>query len=93
MCDKVFIWNPSNCECECDKLCDVGKYLDCKNFKCRKRLIYKLFEEHSENIDGNEMIYNDTLNAISLNDYGKNVQFLYNIRCIISHIFHSKYKH
>ena len=19
MCDKGFIWNPSNCECECDK--------------------------------------------------------------------------
>ena len=31
MCDKGFIWNPSNCECECDKLCDVGKYLDYKN--------------------------------------------------------------
>ena len=22
MCDKGFIWNPSNCECECDKSCD-----------------------------------------------------------------------
>ena len=28
MCDKGFIWNPSNCECECDKACDVGEYLD-----------------------------------------------------------------
>ena len=26
-CDKGFIWNSSNCECECDKLCDVGKKL------------------------------------------------------------------
>ena len=24
MCDKGFIWNPINCECEPDKLCDVG---------------------------------------------------------------------
>ena len=24
MCEKGLIWNPSNCECECDKLCDVG---------------------------------------------------------------------
>ena len=24
ICDKGFIWNPSICECECDKLCDVG---------------------------------------------------------------------
>ena len=22
--DKRFIWNPSNCDCECDKLCSIG---------------------------------------------------------------------
>ena len=65
-CDKGFIWNPSNCECECDKSCDAGEYLDYKHCKCRKRLTDKLVEECSENIDGNKMIYNDTLN-----DYGK----------------------
>ena len=43
-CDKGFIWNPSNCNCECDKSSD------------------KLVEECSENIDGNEMICNGTLN-------------------------------
>ena len=32
-----------------------------------KELIDKLVEECSENIDGNEMIYNSTLNAIPLN--------------------------
>ena len=47
-CDKGFVWNPSNCECECDKLCDVGQYLDYANCKCRKRLIDKLVEECSE---------------------------------------------
>ena len=26
ICDKGFIWNPSNCECECDKTCDIGEY-------------------------------------------------------------------
>ena len=32
--DKVrCIWNPSNCECECDKSCDVGEYLDYSNCK------------------------------------------------------------
>ena len=61
----------SDCECECDKLCDIGEYLDNKNCKCRKKLIGKLAEECSENIDGNEIIYNSTLNAIPLNDYGK----------------------
>ena len=49
--DKGFIWNPSSCECECDKPCDVVKYLDYVNCKCRKRLIDKLVEECSENID------------------------------------------
>ena len=71
MCDKGFIWNPSNCECECDKLCFVGEYLDYQNCKCRKRLTDKLFEECSENNDGNEMISNSSLNAIPLNDYRK----------------------
>ena len=23
MCDKGFIWNPSNGECECDKVCET----------------------------------------------------------------------
>ena len=59
--DKGFIRNPSNCECECDKLCDVGEYLDYKSYKCRNRLIDKLVEECSGNIDGNEMLYNETL--------------------------------
>ena len=109
MCDKGFIWSPSNCECKCDKLCDVGEYLGYKNCKYRKRLIDKLVEECSENIDGNEIIFNDTLNAIPLNDYGKisNSCTVYNtlcnilysiisysiIHCIISHIFHNNYKH
>ena len=31
ICDKGFIWNSSNRECECDKSCDIGEYLDYKN--------------------------------------------------------------
>ena len=23
-CDDVFLWNPCNCECECDRSYDVG---------------------------------------------------------------------
>ena len=56
MWDKGFIWNPSNSECECDKLCDVGEYWDYENCKCWKRLIDKLAEKCNENIDRNEMI-------------------------------------
>ena len=51
MCDKGYIWNPSNCECECDKSCGFGEYLDYENCKCRKRLIDKLVDESDENID------------------------------------------
>ena len=41
MCDKGFIWNPSNCECECD----IGEYFEYENCKCRKKLVDKLVEE------------------------------------------------
>ena len=51
LCEKGFIWNPSNCECECDKSWDVGEYLDYENCKCRKKLLDKLIEEYTENID------------------------------------------
>ena len=66
MCDKGFIRNPSNCEC--DKTRDIGEYLDYKNSKCRKKIIDKLTEECSENINGNEMLYNETLDIISSSD-------------------------
>ena len=68
MCDKGFIWNPSNCECECDKSCDIGEYLVHKNCKCRKDIIDELTEECSENINGNEMFYNETLDIVSSSD-------------------------
>ena len=41
-CADGFIWNPSTCECECEKSCDVGEYLDYVNCKCIKILIEKL---------------------------------------------------
>ena len=51
MCDKAFIWNPSNCECECGKSCDVGGYLNYENCKFRKKLAKKWIEESAENED------------------------------------------
>ena len=48
VCDKRFIWNPSNCECECDKSCDVGEYLDHKNCDCKKKVVAPLIEECTE---------------------------------------------
>ena len=51
MCDKGFIWNPSNCECKCDKVCDVGEYLDYKNCKYQKKLVAPLIEECTETVE------------------------------------------
>ena len=70
-CDKGLVWNPSNCSCECDQSYDIGEYLDYKNCKCRRKIVGSLVEECSKNIDENEMIYNGTLNGITLNDYKK----------------------
>ena len=42
LCNKGFIWNPSNCECYCDKSCDIGEYLDYEKCKCRKKIFDKL---------------------------------------------------
>ena len=58
ICDKGFIWKPSNCQCKCDKSCDVGEYLDYENCKCRKKLVDKLVKECRENIDEKELHQN-----------------------------------
>ena len=47
ICNKEFIWNPSNCKCECD----VGEYLDYENCTCRKQLVNKLVEECTEIVE------------------------------------------
>ena len=59
----------------------IREYLDYENCKCRKNLVDKLVEECSENIDGNEMIYNTTLN-----DYEKVCNY-YTIYIVIFVIF------
>ena len=56
ICDKGFIWNLSNCEYKCDKSCDIGEYLDYENCRCRRRLVDKVVEECTENIDEVKMV-------------------------------------
>ena len=48
MIKDLFGWNPSNCECECDKVCGVGEYLDYENCKWRKKLLGKLIDKCTE---------------------------------------------
>ena len=66
ICNTGFISNPI--KCECDKSWDVGEYLNYENSECRKRLIDKLVEGCSENVDDKKLqlikrIYNSTLNS------------------------------
>ena len=49
--DKGFIWNPSNCRCECAKACNTSQYLDYSDCKCKKKLIDVLIEKCTENDD------------------------------------------
>ena len=51
VCDRGFVWNPINSECEGHKLCDNGGYLDYGNWKCRKTLA----EECTENVEEIEL--------------------------------------
>ena len=81
ICDKRFIWNPRNCEYECEKSYDVGEYLDYENCKCWKLLVDKLVEECSENINDNILI------SVTLNYY-KNVYGSCTICIVLLVIFH-----
>ena len=54
--DKGFSWNPSNCECECDKSCGIGEYLDYKGCVCKKTLFDKLVEECTSVINENKTL-------------------------------------
>ena len=42
---KGYTWNPSTCECQCDKFCKPGQYLDQRNCVCKNKLIGRLIEE------------------------------------------------
>ena len=46
-CDKGFILNASNCECECD----IDEYLEFEDCKCKRRLVDKLVEGCTENVE------------------------------------------
>ena len=41
-CNDVYIWNPSMCDCDCNKACKIGEYLDIKKCLCKKCLFGKL---------------------------------------------------
>ena len=36
------MWLPSTCDCECNKACKIGEYLDMKCCSCKKRVFGNL---------------------------------------------------
>ena len=87
ICDKEFILNPSNCECECDKSCDVGEYLDYKNCRCRKKLVDKLREECTENIDE----YKNAKTTLAEYENVCKYSFLHKLCCIFFNNFYNQH--
>ena len=49
-CEKDYMWNPSTCNCECNKACKIDKYLDIENYSSEKGLISKLVLECEDEI-------------------------------------------
>ena len=45
-----------NCECECNKSCSIGEYLDYSNWKCRKKLVDPLVEQCTESIEETKLV-------------------------------------
>ena len=56
MWDKGFIFNPINCECECDKSCNTGQYLGYSDCMCKKKIVDLLIEECTENTDETNLV-------------------------------------
>ena len=61
------MWNPSICECQCDKWCKPGQCLDHKNCVCKNKLIGRLIEECTNVI--NETMINNNQDNITNNTY------------------------
>ena len=61
------MWNPSTCECPCDKWCKQEQYLDHKNCICKNKLIGRIIEECTSVI--NETMINNNKDNITNNTY------------------------
>ena len=64
-CAKGYTLNPSICECQCDKWCKPGQYLDHKNCVCKNKLVGRLIEECTSVI--NETMINNKGNTTNNN--------------------------
>ena len=65
-CAKGYMWNPSISECQCDKWCKTGQYLDHKNCVCKNKLVGRLFEECASVINETMINNKDSANNNTL---------------------------
>ena len=63
----TYTWNPSTCECQCDKWCKPGQYLDHKSCICKNKLIGRVIEKCTSVI--NETMINNKDNITTNNTY------------------------
>ena len=61
------MWNPSTCECQCNKWCKQGQCLDHKNCVCKNKLIGRVIGECTSVI--NETMINNKDNITNNNTY------------------------
>ena len=63
-CAEGYTWNPSICECQCDKWCKPGQYLYHKNCVCKNKLTGRLIEECTSVINETMISNKDIFNRI-----------------------------
>ena len=70
------MWQRIYCECEFDKSCDIGEYSDYENCKCRKKLIDKLVEECTENIEEKRLVEKTSVKNENKDKYSSCTQYI-----------------
>ena len=99
-CKNDYIWNPSTCDCECNKACKSNEYLDIKNCSCEERLIGKLVLEcDDETLNTTETLLNDKKAACAKSNYFIHTMLLIIICflllvvvCISCYFYYTKYR-
>ena len=78
VCEKGYAWKRSNCECECDKSCNIGEYLRCK---CRKNLTDQLIDKCIETMEEKKIA---NITAKNENDYESAFCIVYIVLVIVA---------
>ena len=73
--------NPSNCDCECDKSCNIGQYLNYSDCKCKKKLIDPLIQECTENDDQTKIV---NITVENENNYECSSRIVYIVLMIVA---------